>query len=177
MYSDEYYYLPIFVMDKGNDMKHERKRLLIWELANKVNEFVYKKYLFCGGCCFSAFVLAEILDKFGIKYRTVLFQSYDLIHEHDFNNAINSNDCDHVAIEVTLDGKQVIIGDYSDITKYYDTFHVEHVTRRYRDITPKMLKKAYYWNSWNPRYKTKNNRSFRNAMNKIADKYLTPVAA
>jgi len=158
-------------------MKHEKKRLLIWELANKVDEFVSKKDLFCGGCCFSAFVLAEILNKFGIKYRTVLFQSYDLIHEHDFEIAVNSDDCDHVAIEVTLDGKQVIIGNYSSITDYYNIFDVKHVARRYRGITPEMLKKAYYWNSWNPLYKTENNLPFRNEMNKIADKYLTPVAA
>ena len=158
-------------------MKGERKRLFIWEIVNKVNEFVHEKDLFCGGCCFSAFVLAEILNKFGIKYRTVLFQSHDILHEHDFNNAINSEDCDHVAIEVTLDGKRIIIGDYSGITNYYDTFGVEYTARRYRGITPEMLKNAYYWNSWNPRYKTENNLPFRNEMNKIADKYLTPVAA
>ena len=158
-------------------MKHERKRLLIWELVNKVNEFVDKKDLFCGGCCFSAFVLAEILDKFGIKYRTVLFQSHGILHERDFNNAINSDDCDHVAIEVTVDGEQIIIGDYSSITNYYDTFNVKYTARRYRGITPQMLSHAYYWNSWNPRYQTENNLPFRKEMNKIADKYLTPAAA
>lgn len=146
--------------------------MLIWELNAKVNEFVKEKKLFCGGCCYSAFVLAQIFQKFGIKYRTVLFQEYALANENDFEAAINDEDCTHVAIEVFVGGKYVIIGDCSAILNYYDTFDVEHAERRYRGITPQMLKTAYYSNSWNLAYNTANNRPFYNEMNKIAEKYM-----
>lgn len=158
-------------------MKGERKRLFIWEIVNKVNEFVHEKDLFCGGCCFAASVLAEILTRLGIKYRTVLFQGHELARVKDFDVAVNNDDCDHVAIEVTVGGEKVIIGDYSAIDNYYDTFDVRHSVRRYRGITPQMLRAAYYGNSWNPRYETSNNAPFREEMYKIADKYFQPKAA
>ena len=146
--------------------------MLIYELNAKMNEFVKKKNLFNGGCCYSAFVLAQILQKFGIKYRTVLFQEYALANENDFEAAINDEDCVHIAIEVFVGGKYVIIGDCSSIINFFNKFDIKHAERRYLGITPQMLKTAYYSNDWNTVYDTANNRPFFNEMNKIANKYM-----
>lgn len=154
-------------------MNAEKRKALIYELNAKVNEFVKEKNLFSGGCCFSAFVLAEIFQKFGIKYRTVLFQEYALANVRDFDIAINDDeDCEHVAIEVLVGGKYLIIGDYSKLSKYFEDYGVKHALCRYRGITPQMLKRAYYTNDWNPTYNTANNLPFFNEMNEIADKYM-----
>ena len=154
-------------------MNAEKRKALIYELNAKVNEFVKEKNLFCGGCCFSAFVLAEIFQKFGIKYRTVLFQEYALANVRDFDTAINDDeDCAHVAIEVFVGGKYLIIGDYSKLSKYFEEFEVKYALCRYCGITPKMLKTAYYLNEWNPAYDTANNPQFFCEMNEIADKYM-----
>lgn len=146
--------------------------MLIYELNAKMNEFVKEKNLFSGGCCYSAFVLAQILQKFGIKYRTVLFQEWALAKERDFDTAINDDDCAHIAIEVFVGGKYTIIGDYGTLDRYFNNHGIVHKLRRYYGITPQMLKTAYYSNDWNTIYDTANNLPFFNEMNKIADKYM-----
>ena len=153
-------------------MNREKRRALIYELNAKVNEFVKEKNLFSGGCCYSAFVLAHIFQKFGIKYRTVLFQEWALADVNDFDVAINDDDCSHIAIEVFVGGKYRIIGDYGKLNKYFEDYGVKHALRRYRGITPQMLKRAYYANDWNPAYNTANNLPFFNEMSRIADKYM-----
>ena len=100
-------------------MKPETKKIIIWSLAEKINEYVKEKSLFKGGCCYCAYILSDIFTKLGIKYRTVLFQEDENADEHDFTLAINSGLCNHVAIEVNVGPKRVIIGDCSDITRFY----------------------------------------------------------
>lgn len=146
--------------------------MLIYELNAKMNEFVKEKNLFSGGCCYSAFVLAQILQKFGIKYRTVLFQEYALAKESDFDVAINDEDCVHIAIEVFVGGKYIIIGNCDTLYRYFNSNGIVHKLRRYCGITPQILKTAYYSNDWNTIYDTANNRPFFNEMNKIANKYM-----
>ena len=157
-------------------MKSEKKKILVWELANKVNEYVHERFLFSGGCCYAAYILADIFTKLGIKYRTVLWQEYENAKERNFNNAINSGLCCHVGIEVTLGLERVIIGDYSGITRYFEHWSIEHAIRRYRGITPEMLFEAYSWNDWNETYDTDNNPFLKEELFKIAGKY-APIAA
>ena len=136
-------------------MKAETRKIIVWSLANKVNEYVREKNLFSGGCCWCAYVLADIFTKLGIKYRTVLFQEFENADEHDFSNAI---------------------GDYSGITRYYKFFSIKHAIRRYRDITPKMLFDAYAWNDWNDVYCTDNNRPLKMDLYEVVNKFV-PIAA
>ena len=157
-------------------MKAETRKIIVWSLANKVNEYVREKNLFSGGCCWCAYVLADIFTKLGIKYRAVLFQEFENADEHDFSNAINSGLCNHVAIEVNVGKKRVIIGDYSGITRYYKFFSIKHAIRRYRDITPKMLFDAYAWNDWNDVYCTDNNRPLKMDLYEVVNKFV-PIAA
>ena len=153
-------------------MDKETKRIAIWELNNKVNEFVRDKNLFCGGCCFSAYVLSNVLTKIGIKYEVLIFQSSRIREKLTFNDAVNDDGCDHVAIEVRLGAKRVIIGRFDDLNNYYRMFHIKPKIRRYKDITPCMLRNAYYSNTWNHLYNTNNNRPLSISLNKIARKYI-----
>ena len=166
----------IFVKVNERDMKPETRKIIIWSLENKINEYVRERSLFSGGCCYCAYILADIFTKLGIKYRTVLFQEYENADEHDFNNAINSGLCNHVAIEVNVGSKRVIIGDCSDITRYYEKWSVKHAIRRYRGITPEMLFEAYAWNDWNEIYDTDNNEFLKQDLYGIVNQFV-PVAA
>lgn len=157
-------------------MKAETRKIIIWSLANKINEYVREKALFSGGCCYCAYVLADIFTKLGIKYRTVLFQEYENADEHDFNNAINSGLCSHVAIEVNVGLKKVIIGDYSGITRYYERWSINYAIRRYKGITPEMLFEVYAWNDWNDTYDIDNNQYLKQDLYDIVNQFV-PVAA
>ena len=157
-------------------MKPETRKIIIWSLANKINEYVREKALFSGGCCYSAYLLADIFTKLGIKYRTVLFQEYENADEHDFDNAINCGMCNHVAIEVNVGPKRVIIGDYSNIIMYYERWSIKHAIRRYKDITPEMLFYAYACNEWNDTYDTDNNQYLKKDLYDIVNQFV-PIAA
>lgn len=157
-------------------MKAETRKIIIWSLAEKINEYVREKELFLGGCCYSAYVLSDIFTKLGIKYRTVLFQEYENTNEHNFDKAINSGLCGHVAIEVNVGMKRVIIGDYGAITEYYECFDVRYRIRKYKGITPEMLFEAYTWNDWNDTYDTGNNKFLKKDLYDIVNQFV-PVAA
>ena len=151
-------------------MKREARKKFILELNDKINEYVHEKALFCGGCCYSAYLLAGIFERMGIKYEVLLFQAYSTVDERNFSTAVEG-ECDHVAIDVRMGRKHFIIGDYSKIMSYYDKFKVKHAIRRYKGISPSMLFQAYSWNEWNCIYKTSNNSALSRSLNEIAAKY------
>ena len=148
------------------------RQSFIQELNKKVNEYVEKHDLFDGGCCYSAYVLASALQKMGIKYRTVLFQYDDILHEKDFNNAINGRGVSHVAIEVTYNGHKECIGKCTGIYNYFAGTGEKFKIRRYDGISPELLLEGYQNNHWNPMYDTKYNRPFTKAIQKIVNKYV-----
>ena len=151
-------------------MEREARKKFILELNDKINEYVHEKALFCGGCCYSAYVLADIFERMGIKYDVLLFQAYNTVNERDFYNAVGG-DCDHVAIDVRMGHKHFIIGDYRKITEYYELFKVNHAIRRYKGISPSMLLQAYCFNEWNSTYDTSNDSELSRSLNNIAAKY------
>lgn len=151
------------------DMTTKERKAFILALNEKINEFVHKKRLFAGGCCYSAYLLADILTRMGIKYNVVLFQSNENADETYFYDAVDG--CDHVAIEVRIGAKRLIIGDYSGITDEYKVWNTRYVMRRYHEITPSMIFEAYCDNEWNWEYKTSNNPSLKKNLNRIAEKY------
>ena len=152
-------------------MEREKRTKAILELNDKINEYVHGKLLFAGGCCYSAYLLADIFKKMGIRYKVVLFQSYETTDERDFHEAINGC-CDHVAIEVRIGSKWMTIGDYKNITDFYSKWNIKHVFRRYQGITPWQLEREYYDGCWNEMYDTANNRHLRAELYSIAYKYI-----
>lgn len=152
-------------------MKAITRKIAIWELAEKINEYVRERDLFRGGCCFAAYVLSDIFTRLGIRYRTVLYQEYWGTKMRGFNAVINSNCCSHVAIEVVVDGKWTIIGDCSDLMAFYKKYSMDYVVRRYKNISPVMLADAYFDNEWNETYDIENNGFLEHDLYEIMEKY------
>lgn len=142
----------------------------ILEINKAINEYVHTKRLFCGGCCYSAYLIANALKRLGVKYKVVLFLPDWNANEGEFTNAVNG-DCDHVAIKVRVGRKNLIIGDYSGITRFYELIGYAPNLCEYDNISPRMLKDAYYGKSWNCSYDTTNNRPLSAVINGIVDKY------
>lgn len=148
-------------------MDSKTRKSFIKELNNKINEYVEKKNLFCGGCCYAAYLLADVLEKVGIKYRVVLFESGNTLTK-DFNKSINNGGfgVNHVAIQVRFGLFSFIIGDTSDYKGYRG-----REIHRYDNVTPHMLLEAYQGNTWNDFYETSNNSRLRKDISRIYAKY------
>ena len=145
--------------------------IIINELNEKINSYVKNNHLFCGGCCYSAYVLARNLKMLGIKYKVVLFQYLDILHAKNFYDAINGTGVSHVAIEVRYDHKKFMIGDCSGIYDFFSNTGYKYKIKKYRDIEPEEILKGYRNNSWNWRYNTHNNGPLTRDINRIAKKY------
>lgn len=142
----------------------------ILEINKAINEYVHTKSLFCGGCCYSAYLIAKALKRLGVKYKVVLFQLVTDTDKREFADLIYG-DCDHVAIKVRIGWKDLIIGDCSGIMKYYEVMGCVPDLREYGNISPGMLRDAYYGKSWNCMYDTTNNRPLSAIIDGIVDKY------
>lgn len=148
-------------------MDSKTRKSFIKELNDKINEYVEKKNLFCGGCCYAAYLLAGVLEKTGIKYKVVLFEAVNTLTK-DFNQSINNGGfgVNHVAIQVRTGLFPSIIGDTSDYKRYHG-----RKIHRYDDVTPHMLFQAYLGNTWNDLYETSNNSRLRKDIGRIYAKY------
>lgn len=147
------------------------KNHFIEELNNKVNQYVYNNDLFAGGCCYSAYVIAKYLKKMDIKYKTVIFQYYDILNENDFNNAINGRGVAHVGIEVVHNFKKFIIGDCSGVVDYFNNSGDEYRIVKYDRISPEEILEGYKCKKWNPKYNKCCNGPLTRDIDKIYQKY------
>lgn len=150
----------------------EQIKQVVLELDKRVNHYVYKKDLFSGGCCFSAYVLAKNLRKLGIKYNVVLYQYDDIIDAEGFTEAVNGDGVGHVAIEVEVGGKKMIIGCPDNIYLFFFFNNLDFNVRRYKRITPMRLLRAYMQHEWNPCYNINYNRPLMRDITAIAEKYI-----
>lgn len=153
-------------------MKTTERCRFIDDLTKVINHYVQEHYLFAGGCCYSAYILARALRMFGIKYKTVLFQYDDILNETDFNNAINGEGVSHVAIEVRYGMKRYIIGDCSGIYRYFKCTGEKFKIMKYADIAPEEILDGYRHNEWNCMYDVHNNSILSRDINKVIAKYL-----
>ena len=149
-----------------------KKYVLILELCEKINEYVYNHDLFAGGCCYAAYVLAKNLKQLGIEYKTIIYQYDDILNETNFNNAINGNGVSHVAIEVRVGIKRYIIGDCSGIFRFFDYTGYRFKIKKYTDISPEEIIEGYRNNVWNHRYNRHLNGLLMRDINKICNKYI-----
>lgn len=149
---------------------------LIEMINDKINQYVHNFNLFSGGCCYSAYVIARTLRLAGIKYRTVVWQSEDILKVRSFNKAVNGWGCAHVGIEVKYQGKWQVIGDYSGISRYFMVTGEKVNVRTYRKVEPETILEGYKNNEWNRRYNTHNNGPLSRDINKIVLKYFEGIA-
>ena len=148
----------------------------ISELNRKVNHYVNEHHLFSGGCCYSAYVIARNLRLVGIKYRTVVWQSEDILKVRSFNKAVNGDGCAHVGIKVKYKGKWQIIGDYSGIDRYFKVTGEKVNIRTYSRVEPETILEGYRNNEWNCLYDTHNNGPLSRDISKIVLKYFEEIA-
>ena len=86
----------------------ERKDYIL-KLDKVVRRWRANSNLFSGGCCFSAGQIAALLEKKGIRYQVICWQSGNP-NEKNLKDIIMYNDCAHLGIQVTLDKKKYVIG-------------------------------------------------------------------
>jgi len=152
-------------------MKTTVRNQIIDELKNVINKYVEEEYLFAGGCCYAAYLLANCCRKLGIQYKTVIFQYNEILDETDFTNAINGDGVAHVAIEVTCNRKKTYIGDCTRIFRYFRMTGQEFNIREYSDIRPAEILSGYINNDWNSLYDTDNNLQLQYEIESIYEKY------
>ena len=144
----------------------------IRELRTIIDRYVNDYRLFCGGCCYSAYLLAAALKKAGIKYKTVIWQYQDILDVTDFNQAINGKGVSHVAIEVGMGRKRIVIGDDSGIREFFMNHEYLYNVRKYDGIEPDEILAGYRNNNWNVMYDTRYNTPLRRDIQKVTSKYV-----
>ena len=87
----------------------QKEKEFILNLDKLVTRWRYTSHLFCGGCCFAAGQIAKLLESKGIRYQVICWQSGNPL-TISLRTVIKTNNCCHVAIQVSLDGKNLIIG-------------------------------------------------------------------
>lgn len=111
-----------------------------------------------GGCCYMAYIIAEILNKEGIEYSVIL--------ESDNNDLADSfSDIDdsvyHVCIKVTQGDNIYIINEISDSIEGYE----------YENVSPKELLDYYNKGHWNWTYQVVKNKFIKYVVNLIYDNF------
>lgn len=148
---------------------------LIKELDDKITYYAENENLFCGGCCFSAYLLAKGLEKLGIKYSVIMYQNGDNWNTNKFDKVCAGNGCGHVAICTVYKHKKMILG----FNEYIDNLLEMGLNmtgvwmkREYRTIKSVNLYRTYYTNMWNWRWDIRKNTKLKKEINAIFEKYM-----
>lgn len=142
----------------------ERKKYIL-NLDKVVRRWRFKSKIFCGGCCFAAGQIAKMLEKHGIRYQVVCWDE-GRNKSTDLENIITSNNCYHIAIQVSLDSKRFIIG--GDIDNSFRNVITYNRMSSKRLIDCDLLGVKY--DTWNYVYNRKLNNRFINILNKSVEK-------
>lgn len=153
-------------------MKLTDKYNVIKEMADVIDRYVEERDLFAGGCCFSAYILAEYLKKLGINYKVVLFQYGESLNKRRFSTAMRTGWVGHVAIEVRYKNRKVLIGNCGRINFFFIINNFRFRCRTYSNISPSRLLSEYESGDWNSCYDTVNNFSLLNDIKSVANKYI-----
>ena len=147
-------------------MTRKERREYILSIDNVVKRWDRNSKLFCGGCCFSAGQISKLLEKKGIRYQAICWQS-GRQNEKSLEEIIKTNCCCHIAIQVTLDGNKYIIG--GD----FDSYAATNV-RTYTSISSNTIidcdMLGVKYDTWNHRYDRRLNKRFVNILNMAVSK-------
>lgn len=116
-----------------------------------------------GGCCYIAYIIADILYKEGIDYEVVVIPEEDSELPDEFEDIDDS--AYHVFIQVKLDGENYLInsGDCS--------IEEENEAVSYEDVTPEDILKYYEGFHWNWVYNTVKNKFVKYVINLLYDNF------
>lgn len=146
-------------------MTKKERREYILNIDTVVKRWRDKSNLFAGGCCFSAGQIAKLLEKKKIRYKVVCWQVGDT--EIKLKNIIKHNDCAHVGIQVSLDGKRFIIG--GDYYSHWVTSVITYNRIKSKEIIEYDLLGVKI-DTWNYEYNRQLNNRFINILNKAVSK-------
>ena len=133
-------------------MKRKDADKFLLELAGIIDGYNDRNHLFCGGCAYAAYLIADACKTLGIKYHTVMYQYLGIIKETNFNKAINGNGVAHVAIQVKYKREWKYVGSCAGIKRYFATTGEDFIIRKYNRVEPEEILSGYRNNSWNWRY-------------------------
>ena len=146
-------------------MTRKERREYILSLDNVVKRWDRNSRLFCGGCCFAAGQIAKLLEKKGIRYQAICWQS-GRPNEKSLAEIVKTNCCCHIAIQVSLDGHKYIIGGF-------DIYAATNV-RTYTSISSNTIIDCYMlgvkYDTWNRMYDRRLNKRFVNILNRAVSK-------
>jgi hypothetical protein len=150
-------------------MTRKERRDYILALDKVVKRWVRNSRLFSGGCCFSAGQIAKLLEAKGIRYRVICWESGSLKEKHLKEIVINNNCC-HVGIQVSLDGKKFIIGggDFSSLN-FFTTYVNTYKNMRSKEII-ECDELGVVAKTWNIMYNRKLNSRFVRSLNNAVSK-------
>jgi hypothetical protein len=150
-------------------MTRKERRDYILALDKVVKRWVRNSRLFSGGCCFSAGQIAKLLEAKGIRYQVICWESGSLKEKHLKEIVINNNCC-HVGIQVSLDGKKFIIGggDFS-LLNLFATYVNTYKNMRSKEII-ECDELGVEAKTWNRRYNRKLNSRFVRSLNNAVSK-------
>ena len=147
-------------------MTKKERREYILNLDKVVKRWSRNSKLFCGGCCFSAGQVAKLLEKKHIRYQVICWEC-GYTNETDLKKIIEDNNCCHVAIQVSLDGKRFIIG--GDFYNSWITGIIEYKKIR----SEKIIECDLYGvkcDTWNNTYNRNLNNRFIGVLNRAVEK-------
>ena len=142
--------------------RKERKEFIL-NLDKVVKRWKNNSDLFRGGCCFSAGQIAKLLESKGIRYQVICWHSGNRF-TMSLETIVKENNCNHVAIQVSVDGEKFIIGgDFNSwVTRYKRTYRF---MRSQTIIDCDLV--GVKFETWNYRYNRKLNNRFINDLNAI----------
>lgn len=126
-----------------------------------------------GGCCLVSYFIASNLEKLGIKYKLVVYDSYkkdnkeiyqeinSMVQKTTSYTSITGNyTCNHYCL--FLIGGGIINNDETDDDEYKYTID---------GITSKNIKWIYKYGAWNDVYDIRNNKRIKCIINSFFEKY------
>lgn len=117
-----------------------------------------------GGCCYIAYIIADILYKEGLNYKVLVVP--------DFGNKLPDNFTDikdsvyHVFIEVEFDGETYLINDADCSSEDEELEAVE-----YDNVSPGEILNYYKGTTWNWSYNTVKNKFIKYVINLLYDNF------
>lgn len=156
-------YNKINKIKNNKTMTRKERKEFILNLDKVVKRWKNNSYLFCGVCCFSAGQIAKILEDKGIRYQVICWQSGNPL-TISLKTIVKTNNCNHIAIQVSVDGDKIIIG--GDFDSWWTTNR-----RTYRFMKSKTIidsdKIGVKFDTWNHMYNRNLNNRFINALKSI----------
>lgn len=142
-------------------MRKPNNHKLFDRIDSVINDYADNKKLFCGGCCYAAYVIARQLSSNNIPYKVAVYQTGYATRCRTLKGVCKNEGCAHIAIVVNDNGVDRIIGRTDKIVKALNdilrSYGENWKIKFYENISWRELEEAYYNNEWNWAYDTSNN--------------------